>query len=81
MEGKLMINTNLNPRGYHINEVNRICNRDQQTFYIDNNVYPIDLYTSYDKHDRKIIVMVFEKEKTKELYQKWRNYDTEIKKD
>jgi hypothetical protein len=74
-----MVNTNLKSRDYHANEVNRICNKDQQMFYIDNNVYPIDLYTSYDdRYDRKIIVMVFEREKTKELYQKWRDYNTNI---
>jgi hypothetical protein len=74
-----MVNTNLKPRNYQINEVNRICNKDQQIFYIDNNVYPIDLYTSYDdRYDRKIIVMVFERESTKELYQKWRNYNIEV---
>ena len=41
-------------------------------------VFPIDIYPSYDdKNDRKIIVMIFEKEKTKELYQKWKSYDVD----
>jgi hypothetical protein len=71
-----MIETNLKPRNYQINEVNRICNRDQATFYMENGVFPIDVYPSYDgKTDKKIHVFVFEREKTKELYQKWRNYD------
>ncbi|MBQ4523324.1 MAG: hypothetical protein IJA10_10295 [Lachnospiraceae bacterium] len=73
-----MIETNIKARNYLQNEVVRICNVKQQIFYISNNVYPIDIYTSYDdKNDRKIIVMIFEKENTKELYQKWLNYEVD----
>ena len=73
-----MIQTNLNSRNYTLDEVNRICNVKQQIFYMSNNVFPIDIYPSYDeKNDRKIIVMIFEREKTKELYQKWKNYDVD----
>ena len=73
-----MIKTNINARDYKYNEVVRICNVKQQIFYLGSGVYPIDIYTSYDdKNDRKIIVMIFEKDKTKELYQKWLNYDVD----
>ena len=73
-----MIKTNINARDYKYNEVFRICNVKQHIFYLSSGVYPIDIYTSYDdKNDRKIIVMIFEKDKTKELYQKWLNYDVD----
>lgn len=73
-----MVKTNINSRDYKHNEVVRICNVKQQIFYLGSGVYPIDIYTSYDdKNDRKIIVMIFEKDKTKELYQKWLNYDVD----
>lgn len=73
-----MIETNINSRNYVHNEVVRICNVKQQIFYLSNNVYPIDIYTSYDdKNDRKIIVMIFEKDKTKQLYKKWLNYEVD----
>ena len=73
-----MIETNIKSRDYYLNEVNRICNIKQQIFYMDSGVFPIDIYPSYDnKNDRKIIVMIFEKEKTKELYQKWKSYDVD----
>ena len=73
-----MIKTNINARDYKYNEVVRICNVKQQIFYLSSSVYPIDIYTSYDdKNDRKIIVMIFEKDKTKGLYQKWLNYDVD----
>ena len=73
-----MIETNIKSRDYYLNDVNRICNIKQQIFYMDSGVFPIDIYPSYDdKNDRKIIVMIFEKEKTKELYQKWKSYDVD----
>ena len=73
-----MVKTNIKARDYKYNEVVRICNVKQQIFYLSSGVYPIDIYTSYDdKNDRKIIVMIFEKDKTKELYQKWLNYDVD----
>ena len=43
----MIIESNLKPRNYTEKEVVRIYNRDQQTFYIDSNVYPVDVYTSY----------------------------------
>ena len=74
----MIIESNLKGVEYTEKEVIRIYNRDQQTFYIDSGVYPIDLYTSYaPKNDRKIIVMIFNRNDTKEVYQKWRDYQTE----
>lgn len=74
----MIIKTNISSRDYKQNEVVRICNVKQQIFYLGSGVYPIDIYTSYDdKNERKIIVMIFEKDKTKELYQKWLNYEVD----
>ena len=65
----MTIESNLKPRSYNEKEIIRIYNRDQQTFYIDSGIYPIDLYPSYSpKNDRKIIVMIFLKNDTKEVY-------------
>lgn len=56
----MIIKSNLKPRDYTEKEAVRIYNRDQQTFYIDSNVYPVDVYTSYSpKCERKIIIMTF----------------------
>lgn len=72
----MTIESNLKPRNYNEKEIIRIYNRDQQTFYIDSGIYPIDLYPSYSpKNDRKIIVMIFLKNDTKEVYMKWKNYE------
>lgn len=71
-----MIKSNLHPIDYKAEDVVRICNVKQQIFYLSSNVYPVDIYTSYDgKNDRKIIVMIFLKVDTQELYKKWCNYD------
>lgn len=68
----MIIESNLKPRDYNEKEVIRIYNRDQQTFYIDSGVYPIDLYPSYSpKGDRKIIVMIFLRNDTKDVYSSW----------
>jgi hypothetical protein len=73
------VKSNLAEIEYNSTESVRIVNQKQQLFYLSNEVYPIDIYTSYDgKNDRKIIIMIFRKNETKELYQKWCNYDVEI---
>ena len=70
----MIIESNLKPRAYNEKEVVRIYNRDQQTFYIDSGVYPVDLYPSYSpKGDRKIIVMIFLRNDTKDVYSSWCN--------
>ena len=72
----MLIKSNLKNIEYTEKEVIRIYNRDQQTFYIDYGIYPIDMYTSYaPKNNRKIIVMIFNRNDTKEVYQKWCNYE------
>lgn len=70
-----MIKTNLKSRDYDLRNVVRIVNNRQQLLYIKNEVYPIDLYTSIDdKTGNSILVMIFLKEETTEVYKKWCNY-------
>lgn len=71
-----MIKTNLKSRDYDLRNVVRIVNNRQQLLYIKNEVYPIDLYTSIDdKTGNSILVMIFLKEETTEVYKKWCNYE------
>lgn len=71
----MVIESNLKCGKYTEKDIIRIYNRDQQTFYVDSGVYPIDLYTSYaPKNNRKIIVMIFNRSDTKDVYQNWINY-------
>lgn len=74
----MQVKTNLKPKDYTSKEVVRIVNPKQYLLYIKNGIYPIDLYTSVDdKSSNSILVMIFLKEDTTEVYQKWCNYDLE----
>ncbi len=65
------VKTNLSPVNYHIQNVCRIVNPKQAKLYIKNKVYPIDLYTSLDNQGNDIIVYIFKKEDTQEVYKLW----------
>ncbi len=71
-----MIITNLKPRNYHAKDVVRIVNPKQQLLYVKNEVFPIDMHTSIDdKTGNNILVMIFLKEDTRDVYKKWCDYD------
>jgi len=72
-----MTETNLKPRNYLTNEVYRIINQKQARLYIKHRVYPIDMYTSIDDNGNDVIVYVFLREETKDLYQKWLAHELE----
>lgn len=72
-----MKKTNLKPRDYEPNEVCRIINPKQRDLYIINHAYPIDIYPSIDKNNNPIIVYIFLKKDTQELYKLWKNYELE----
>ena len=68
------LQSHLNPRPYKPNEIVRIINMKQAKLYICNNVYPIDIYSGLDKKGNTILVMVFLKEQTQEVYELWKNW-------
>ena len=71
-----MIKSNLQPRNYNLGEVVRIINPKQQLLYTKNSIYPIDMYTSIDERTNSaVLVMIFLKEETTEVYKKWCNYE------
>lgn len=71
----MKIKSNLQPHDYSAKEVVRIVNPKQYLLYIKNGIYPIDVYTTIDDSNQAILTMIFEKDETAELYQKWRNYE------
>lgn len=71
----MKIKSNLQPHDYSAKEVVRIVNPKQYLLYIKNGIYPIDVYTTIDDSDQAILTMIFEKDDTAELYQKWCNYE------
>lgn len=65
------VETNLKPRNYNHNEVYRIVNPLQAKMYVKNGIYPIDLYTSVDKNGNDIMVYIFLRSETQEVYKAW----------
>lgn len=58
---------------YKLKDVVRIIDQKQQKLYIKHEVYPIDMYTTSDLNTGEdLLVMLFLKEKTKQLYLLWK---------
>ncbi len=60
---------------YNLKDVCRIVNPKQQTLYIKNGLLPIDLYASINQDGANIIVMIFDRETSYPLYQKWCDHE------
>lgn len=60
-------------------EVVRILNIWQAILYISNNVKPLDEYVSIDSKGNHVIVFVFSKKDSQEVFMKFRNHELEIK--
>nr|DAP47805.1 MAG TPA: hypothetical protein [Caudoviricetes sp.] len=74
----MKVNTHLKSHDYYLKDVCRIVNQKQQLLYIKNNVYPIDIYTSIDQRTgNDIVVMIFSRKESEELYRLWCNYELE----
>lgn len=71
------IESNLKPRSYTEKEVCRIVNEVQYKRYIKHRVFPIDMYPGISEDGKDIIVYIFLREETKELYQKWLAHELE----
>ena len=67
----MVIRTNLHPRDYSEKEVCRIVNQKQVKLYTKARVYPMHMYPSLGKDGNDIVVYIYLKEETKELYQQW----------
>lgn len=67
----ILVPTHLHARDYTPDEVCRIVNEVQYKRYVKNGAYPIDMYAGYDQDGKDIIVYIFLKEETQELYRQW----------
>lgn len=69
-----MIRSNLTGHNYRKKEAIFIVNPTQAAFYMENDLMPIDMYSSKDyKTQKPIVVFAFNREKTKPLFDKWCN--------
>lgn len=71
-----MEKSNISGKEYRLSDVVRIVDPKQQKLYVKNEVYPVDMFTTKDLYsDNQILVMIFNKEETKDLYVKWLNHE------
>ncbi len=61
----------LNGKTYNIRDIARVPDRRLQTLYIKHGLRPVDIYVSMDNDGRDIMVMLFNREESKDLYQMW----------
>lgn len=71
---KKKIKSNLCPIDYYPEDVVRIVNPRQYGLYIKNHVYPIDTYSSIDDNGKDVLIMIFLKSSTNEVYKAWCNH-------
>ena len=75
---KEYVESHLTGLEYATQDVVRILNPKQQLLYVKAGLYPLDLYTSIDeKTDKDVLVMIFSREESYPLYQKWCNHELE----
>lgn len=73
---KEYVESNLTGKLYAAQDVVRILNPKQQLLYVKAGLYPLDIYTSIDeKTDKDILVMIFSREESYPLYQKWCDHE------
>lgn len=66
----------LTNKKYLASDVVRIVDPQQCKKYIKAGAYPVDMYVTKDLYsDNEILVMLFNKEETRELYIKWKNHE------
>lgn len=67
-----IVRSKLTNKEYDIKNIVRIINIYQSTYYMNNNIMPLDIYVSRDFETGKpIMVFIFDKRQTKPLYEKW----------
>lgn len=71
----MIVKTNLCPRDYDTKEVIRVYNPKQRDLYLMNGIMPVDIYTSINEDNKKILVYIFLKEDTREAYELWCKYE------
>ena len=63
-------------RSYDVFKTVKILNIQQACSYMDNDVFPVDIKVSIDNRTgKKCLVFYFDKEGSKDVYDKWCNYE------
>ena len=63
-------------RSYDVFKTVKILNIQQACSYMDNDVFPVDIKVSIDQRSgKKCLVFYFDREESKDVYDKWCNYE------
>ena len=66
----------LSDKKYSLKDVVRVVDPKQQMLFCKHMAYPVDMYVTKDLYsDKDILVMLFNKEETRELYIMWKNHE------
>ena len=70
-----MVKSHITQREYNLFSCVKIINIQQACAYIDNGVYPVDIKSSIDnKTGKRCVVFLFDKNESKDVYDKWCKY-------
>ena len=76
MSEKYMTTSLLTQREYDLFSCVKIVNIQQACAYMENGIMPVDVKASRDnKTDKRCVVFYFDKEESKDVYDKWCNYE------
>ncbi len=62
-------------KSYDVFKTVKILNIKQSAAYMDNDIFPVDIRVSQDKNGQRCLIFYFDKEESKEVYDKWCNYE------
>lgn len=60
---------------YNVYDAFPIYNLQQAMAYIENDVFPVDIKITRDKENKRCLVWYFNKDDTKDVYDKWCKYE------
>ena len=66
-----MVKSNFTGREYETKKVIRILNAQQAAAYIKHGIELLDLWLSKDKDGKPILVFIFDREESKDVYDMW----------
>ena len=58
-------------KSYDVFKTVKILNILQVASYMDNDVFPVDIRVSQDENKRRCLVFYFDREESKDVYDKW----------
>jgi hypothetical protein len=76
MSEHCIVKSNISQCEYDLFSCVKIVNIQQACAYMENGIYPVDVKSSIDnKTNKRCVVFYFDKNESKEVYDKWCNYE------